>query len=120
MELSDTPVPVKTTMSGGDIVIGSSLTLPCACGACDHVILAEIDGWGEDPIEYFLEFTHKYVGRDLRDRIKAAWKVLRGDSNMWFHSIMWEPKELRTLRDYLTHLLEVADGRAKESDRASS
>lgn len=70
-------------MSDGAI---TKTAIPCACvGSCGCVVLIDLEAWGDEPHQVYVEFSLGYRGR-FRDRIKAAWRIVRG-RNPWFHSV---------------------------------
>lgn len=72
------------------------IAVPCDCG-CGVVLVTRFDPWGDEPEEVFVEFFEAYQVSGLRNRLRAAWRVVRG-KEPWLHSICLQAEGIAEMR----------------------
>jgi hypothetical protein len=76
------------------------IAIPCSCG-CSVLVIMEWDAFQDEPQQFFVEFFTAVDPRaSRRERISAAWRVLRG-KNPWLHDVALDPNAIAELRNFI-------------------
>lgn len=70
--------------------------IPCDCG-CSAVLVWEFEPWGDEPHEIIVEISVTWWAGRLRNRLRAAWRVLRA-KDPWMHSVVLQGEGIEQLR----------------------
>jgi len=70
----------------------------CGCG-CGAVLVWDFEAWGDEPEQVYVEFALAFPD-NLRNRLRAAWRVARG-KEPWLHSVVLQHGELERFREFV-------------------